>query len=178
MSLSPLLSLITDNTGSDHLFQIIILVVDSTDRERLTVTKEELHRMLIHEVKKQTNKQTYMCVSWRAIAIMVRQSLFTSDYSRTGFSLLVIFRCLRYCPVFTYCLISYKPIHSVLRKFQLRLRESACRHVPKCSTDAAVLCSQKWRGGTFFAGFFFFFAPQIWPVILFCIFFCLFIYRT
>lgn len=31
-------------------FQIVILVVDSTDRERLTVTKEELHRMLAHEV--------------------------------------------------------------------------------------------------------------------------------
>ncbi|XP_077068441.1 putative ADP-ribosylation factor-like protein 5C isoform X2 [Siphateles boraxobius] len=29
--------------------EIIILVVDSTDRERLTVTKEELHRMLAHE---------------------------------------------------------------------------------------------------------------------------------
>lgn len=33
------------------LFQIVILVVDSTDRERLTVTKEELHRMLSHEVQ-------------------------------------------------------------------------------------------------------------------------------
>lgn len=46
------------------LFQIVILVVDSTDRERLTVTKEELHRMLTHEVKKKTNKkeQTYICV--------------------------------------------------------------------------------------------------------------------
>ena len=31
-------------------FQIVILVVDSTDRERLTVTKEELHHMLAHEV--------------------------------------------------------------------------------------------------------------------------------
>lgn len=30
--------------------QIVILVVDSTDRERLTLTKEELHRMLAHEV--------------------------------------------------------------------------------------------------------------------------------
>ncbi|TRY96555.1 hypothetical protein DNTS_007292 [Danionella cerebrum] len=29
--------------------EIVILVVDSTDRERLTVTKEELHRMLAHE---------------------------------------------------------------------------------------------------------------------------------
>ncbi|XP_069004681.1 putative ADP-ribosylation factor-like protein 5C [Embiotoca jacksoni] len=29
--------------------EIVILVVDSTDRERLTVTKEELHRMLSHE---------------------------------------------------------------------------------------------------------------------------------
>lgn len=31
--------------------QIVILVVDSTDRERLTLTKEELHRMLAHEVQ-------------------------------------------------------------------------------------------------------------------------------
>ncbi|XP_016108560.1 ADP-ribosylation factor-like protein 5B [Sinocyclocheilus grahami] len=29
--------------------EIVILVVDSTDRERLTVTKEELHHMLAHE---------------------------------------------------------------------------------------------------------------------------------
>lgn len=29
--------------------EIVILVVDSTDRERLTVTKEELHQMLAHE---------------------------------------------------------------------------------------------------------------------------------
>lgn len=33
------------------LFQIVILVVDSTDRERLTLTKEELHQMLSHEVQ-------------------------------------------------------------------------------------------------------------------------------
>ncbi|TSK77059.1 ADP-ribosylation factor-like protein 5B [Bagarius yarrelli] len=29
--------------------EIVILVVDSTDRERLTLTKEELHTMLAHE---------------------------------------------------------------------------------------------------------------------------------
>ncbi|TNM97002.1 putative ADP-ribosylation factor-like protein 5C [Takifugu rubripes] len=29
--------------------EIVILVVDSTDRERLSLTKEELHRMLSHE---------------------------------------------------------------------------------------------------------------------------------
>ncbi|KAL4659282.1 ADP-ribosylation factor-like protein 5B [Arapaima gigas] len=29
--------------------EIVILVVDSTDRERLTLSKEELHRMLAHE---------------------------------------------------------------------------------------------------------------------------------
>ncbi|XP_026218253.1 putative ADP-ribosylation factor-like protein 5C [Anabas testudineus] len=29
--------------------EFVILVVDSTDRERLTLTKEELHRMLAHE---------------------------------------------------------------------------------------------------------------------------------
>lgn len=33
-----------------RFLQIVILVVDSTDRERLTLTKEELHRMLAHEV--------------------------------------------------------------------------------------------------------------------------------
>lgn len=29
--------------------QFVILVIDSTDRERLSITKEELHRMLVHE---------------------------------------------------------------------------------------------------------------------------------
>ena len=32
-------------------FQIVILVVDSTDRERLSITKEELACMLANEVK-------------------------------------------------------------------------------------------------------------------------------
>ena len=32
------------------MFQFIILVVDSTDRERLSITKEELCRMLANEV--------------------------------------------------------------------------------------------------------------------------------
>ena len=31
--------------------QFLLLVVDSTDRERLTVAKEELYRMLSHEVR-------------------------------------------------------------------------------------------------------------------------------
>uniref|UniRef100_A0A8C4Y905 ARF like GTPase 5C n=3 Tax=Testudinidae TaxID=8487 RepID=A0A8C4Y905_9SAUR len=30
--------------------EFVILVIDSTDRERLTVTKEELYKMLAHEV--------------------------------------------------------------------------------------------------------------------------------
>lgn len=30
-------------------FQFVIVVIDSTDRERLTVTREELYRMLSHE---------------------------------------------------------------------------------------------------------------------------------
>lgn len=30
--------------------QFVIVVVDSTDRERISVTKEELYRMLAHEV--------------------------------------------------------------------------------------------------------------------------------
>ena len=29
-----------------YFFQFIILVVDSTDRERLSISKEELHKML------------------------------------------------------------------------------------------------------------------------------------
>lgn len=32
--------------------QFVILVVDSTDRERLVITKEELYRMLAHEVSR------------------------------------------------------------------------------------------------------------------------------
>lgn len=36
--------------------QFIILVVDSTDRERLAISKEELYRMLAHEVC--INKET------------------------------------------------------------------------------------------------------------------------
>jgi len=34
----------------DFLFQFVILVVDSTDRERLHITKDELYKMLQHEV--------------------------------------------------------------------------------------------------------------------------------
>ena len=33
------------------LFQFLIVVVDSTDRERLAVTKAELYNMLNHEVR-------------------------------------------------------------------------------------------------------------------------------
>ena len=45
-------------------FQIVILVVDSTDRERLTVTKEELHQMLAHEVQ---FNFTDVCVSLKVM---------------------------------------------------------------------------------------------------------------
>lgn len=39
------------NIISLHLSeQFVIVVVDSTDRERISVTKEELYRMLAHEV--------------------------------------------------------------------------------------------------------------------------------
>ena len=31
------------------VFQFIILVIDSTDRDRLSITKEELYRILAHE---------------------------------------------------------------------------------------------------------------------------------
>lgn len=32
-----------------HLPQFVILVIDSTDRERLSITREELYKMLAHE---------------------------------------------------------------------------------------------------------------------------------
>jgi len=32
------------------MLQFVILVIDSTDRERLTISKEELHKMLACEV--------------------------------------------------------------------------------------------------------------------------------
>lgn len=34
---------------SHNFLQFIIMVIDSTDRERLAVTREELYRMLQHE---------------------------------------------------------------------------------------------------------------------------------
>ena len=37
------------------LFQFVILVIDSTDRERLSITKEELYKMLATEVSIQTS---------------------------------------------------------------------------------------------------------------------------
>lgn len=33
----------------DGFFQFVILVVDSTDRERLSITRQELHKILAHE---------------------------------------------------------------------------------------------------------------------------------
>lgn len=39
----------------------IIMVVDSTDRERLSVTKEELYRMLEHEVRTYCNHRDMVC---------------------------------------------------------------------------------------------------------------------
>ena len=36
---------------ASSILQFVILVVDSTDRERLAISKEELYRMLAHEVK-------------------------------------------------------------------------------------------------------------------------------
>lgn len=39
--------------------QFVIVVVDSTDRERISVTKEELYRMLAHEVSiRKTESET------------------------------------------------------------------------------------------------------------------------
>lgn len=49
-------------TVSFVLFQFVILVVDSTDRERLTLTKEELHRMLAHEVQIPKYEIASVCV--------------------------------------------------------------------------------------------------------------------
>lgn len=48
--------------------QFIIMVIDSTDRERLAVTREELYRMLQHEDLSKAsllvyaNKQVRLCV--------------------------------------------------------------------------------------------------------------------
>uniref|UniRef100_H0V4X5 ARF like GTPase 5A n=1 Tax=Cavia porcellus TaxID=10141 RepID=H0V4X5_CAVPO len=39
-----------DNAGKTTiLYQFVIVVVDSTDRERISVTREELYKMLAHE---------------------------------------------------------------------------------------------------------------------------------
>ena len=38
-------------------FQYVITVIDSTDRERLSITKEELYKMLNHEVKYDSFKE-------------------------------------------------------------------------------------------------------------------------
>ena len=37
------------------LFQFVILVVDSTDRDRLSITKDELHKMMGHEELSKAN---------------------------------------------------------------------------------------------------------------------------
>lgn len=39
-------------TNTFSLFKFVIVVVDSTDRERISVTKEELYKMLAHEVSR------------------------------------------------------------------------------------------------------------------------------
>ena len=36
-------------------FQFVILVVDSTDRDRLSITKEELHKMMGHDELSKAN---------------------------------------------------------------------------------------------------------------------------
>jgi len=38
-----------------HFFQFVILVVDSTDRDRLSITKDELHKMMGHEELSKAN---------------------------------------------------------------------------------------------------------------------------
>ena len=43
-------------TYSDaHFVQFVILVVDSTDRERLSISRDELHKMLGHEELSKAN---------------------------------------------------------------------------------------------------------------------------
>ena len=37
------------------MLQFVILVVDSTDRERLSITKEELHKMMGHDELSRAN---------------------------------------------------------------------------------------------------------------------------
>uniref|UniRef100_A0A8C6SHL2 ADP ribosylation factor like GTPase 5A n=1 Tax=Neogobius melanostomus TaxID=47308 RepID=A0A8C6SHL2_9GOBI len=45
--------------------EFIIVVVDSTDRERISVTKEELYRMLAHEVSTVSTSMNFSCKRWK-----------------------------------------------------------------------------------------------------------------
>ena len=44
-----------NQNSSISIFQFIILVVDSTDRERLSITKEELHKLMGHDELSKAN---------------------------------------------------------------------------------------------------------------------------
>lgn len=67
------------------MLQIVIMVVDSTDRERLTLNKEELHRMLAHEVRL-LSQQRFSCFFYVVILTDVITSV------RSGlFSIFIIY---------------------------------------------------------------------------------------
>lgn len=59
------------NQFLNRLPQFIIMVIDSTDRERLAVTREELYRMLQHEDLSKANLLVYankqVCLSTRTL---------------------------------------------------------------------------------------------------------------
>lgn len=51
--------------------QFVIVVVDSTDRERISVTKEELYRMLAHEVSGIKNSRDHSnCMYFDSLSLM------------------------------------------------------------------------------------------------------------
>lgn len=112
------------------LFQIVILVVDSTDRERLTLTKEELHRMLSHEVR----------TKWRMF-VFVFLSFIRSDCSRFASVwmppwrkkknkklLLVWYSRSDVWDTFFVLIAQWiiNPWHNMTRKFQLSLSVTQC----------------------------------------------------
>lgn len=59
----------------DFHFQFVILVVDSTDRERLSITKEELYKMLSHEVSRQGNRRIARRDNLSAIRVFTRSTV-------------------------------------------------------------------------------------------------------
>ena len=53
-----------------NAFQFVILVVDSTDRERLSITKEELHKMMAHD---ELNRANILVFANKQVIIITKQ---------------------------------------------------------------------------------------------------------